>query len=277
MRFANGWPGAPSDDISVRRWRTLFLSDLHLGSRACQSAAIAAFLRRNDAETIYLVGDIVDGWRLKADWYWPPQHNEVFLTFADAARRGVRVIYVPGNHDDFLRDLYGSHFAGIEVRDTDIHEAADGKRYFVVHGDVCDPIVKRTRRLHVVGYRANRTITVLDNGINHVRRRFGLPYRSMSQWAKLRVKTSLGYLSDFEQAVTRLARELEQDVDGVICGHVHHAAISDTHGIRYVNCGDWVESCTAIAERSDGRMEILQWRADASVARSAPLTRAQAA
>ena len=277
MRFADSageeTPGRPAP--TGRRWRALFLSDLHLGSRACQSGALKDFLRHHDADTIYLVGDIVDGWRLKAGWYWPPAHNDIFLTLTGAAKNGRRVVYVPGNHDDFLRGYQGTHFAGVEVCDQTIHRAADGRRYLILHGDVCDPLVQRVRRLHVVGYRADRTISALDSGINHVRRRLGLSHRSVSQWAKFKVKTTLRYLSDFERALAALARE--QGADGVICGHVHHPAISERFGIRYVNCGDWVASCTAVAEGDDGRFEIIRWRSDAGPLGAAAPTQARAA
>lgn len=251
----------------------MFLSDLHLGSRGCRSGDLIDFLSHNDADTIYLVGDVLDAWRLSSQWYWPPAHDRVLRALTGAARAGRRVVYLPGNHDDFLRGYGGAHFAGVEVLDRTIHVAADGRRYLVIHGDVCDPLVASTRRIHRVGYRAERTVLALDSGFNLLRRRLGLPRRSMTQWAKHKLKTSLRYISEYERAIADLARS--HAVDGVICGHVHHAAMHGELGVAYLNCGDWVESCTAIVE-DDGRFEIIRWRA-AHEARAVAPAQARAA
>ena len=200
--------------------------------------------------------------------------RRVLQELLQAARRGVRVVYTPGNHDEFLRDYLGTHFAGIEVVDSIIYTAADGRRYVVTHGDRFDRLVERTRRLAPIGYRADRTASAVNSGVNRLRRLFGLSALSLSQLVKHRVKTASSYLADFERSLADLAQQ--QAADGVICGHVHHAAIHDRFGVRYINCGDWVESCTAIAETHDGRFEILHWPGEA--ARSATASReAQAA
>ncbi len=240
-----------------RKVRTMFVSDLHLGTKGCQADLFLDFLRVHDAETIYLVGDIVDGWRLKQSWYWPQKHNDVVQKLLRQARAGVRIVYVPGNHDEFLRDYYGSHFGGIEVVEQAIHEAADGRRYLVIHGDLFDLVVRHARWLALLGDWAYMTALGISTYINIARRKLGLTYWSLSAWAKLRVKNAVNYISEFETALTGEAQRL--GVHGVICGHIHHAAIRDMGEVRYVNTGDWVESCTAVVENFDGSFEIVRW------------------
>jgi len=246
---------------SGRRFRALFISDVHLGSRGCQADQLLDFLRFHDANTIYLVGDIVDGWQLRTAWYWPQAHNDVVQKLLRKARKGTRVIYVPGNHDEFLRgDYYGTHFGGIEVTETVVHEGADGKRYLVIHGDHFDLVVTQARWLALIGGKAYDWAIGANRLFNAVRRRLGFPYWSLSQWLKLKVKNAVNFISEFEKTLVAEARRRE--VDGVICGHIHHAAIREDIGARYINCGDWVESCTAIAEHADGRFEIITWTTD---------------
>ena len=240
-----------------RRYRALFLSDVHLGAKGCQAEALLEFLRHHDADTIYLVGDIVDGWRLRTGWYWPQTHNDVVQKLLRKARKGMRIIYVPGKHDEFLREFYGTHFGGIEVCETALHVAADGKRYLVIHGDVFDVVVRHARWLAYFGNWAYVTALALSTRINVVRRFFGLTYWSLSAWAKLKVKNAVNFIGAFEKALSTEAKR--HDADGVICGHIHTPAIHDEFGIRYVNCGDWVESCTAVGETHDGRFEIITW------------------
>ncbi|WP_238122936.1 MULTISPECIES: UDP-2,3-diacylglucosamine diphosphatase [unclassified Xanthobacter] len=246
-----------SDTADARRYRALFLSDVHLGTKGCQAELLLDFLKYHDADVIYLVGDIVDGWRLRSSWYWPQKHNDVVQKLLRKGRKGTRIVYLPGNHDEFLRDYYGTHFGGIEVVETAIHEAADGKRYLVIHGDVFDVVVRHARWLAFLGDWAYSAALTTNTYVNRVRRKLGLTYWSLSQWAKLKVKNAVNYIGKFEEAVADEAKRNE--VDGVICGHIHHAVIHDQFGVRYVNCGDWVESCTAIAEHDDGRMEIICW------------------
>ena len=238
-------------------YRTLFISDVHLGARGCQADRLLDFLRYHDAETIYLVGDIVDGWQLKSGWYWPQPHNDVVQKLLRKARKGARVFYVPGNHDEFLRDYYGTHVGGIEVVETIIHEAADGRRYLVVHGDVFDMVVKHAKWLALLGDTAYDLAILINRYFNAIRRRLGFRYWSLSQWAKHKVKNAVNYIGAFEH--TLAAEAQRHNVDGVICGHIHHAVIHNDYGIRYMNCGDWVESCTALVEHEDGRFEIINW------------------
>jgi UDP-2,3-diacylglucosamine pyrophosphatase LpxH len=261
-----------SAQASNRRFRALFISDVHLGSRGSQAEALLDFLRHYEADLIYLVGDIVDGWQLKSTWYWPQAHNDVVQKFLRQARKGVRIIYVPGNHDEFLRDYYGTHFGGIEVAETVMHEGADGRRYLVIHGDHFDLVVTQARWLALLGSKAYDLAIVVNRVFNAVRRRLGFGYWSLSQWAKLKVKNAVNYIGEFEK--TLVAEAHRRDAHGVICGHIHHAAIREQDGVRYINCGDWVESCTAIVEHFDGRFEIVTWNEEArqQLLRDAPAT-----
>src|SRR5262249_24852709 len=240
-----------------RRFRALFLSDIHLGTRGCQAERLLDFLRYHDAETIYLVGDVVDGWQLRGSWYWPQSHNDVVQKLLRKSRKGARLVYIPGNHDEVLRDYYGTHFGGIEVVETAIHSAADGRRYLVIHGDHFDLIVRHARWLALLGDHAYALALAANTIFNGVRRRLGLSYWSLSKWAKLKVKNAVSYIGEFEKTLAGEAQR--RGVDGVICGHIHHANMHERLAVRYVNCGDWVESCTAVAEHADGTLEILTW------------------
>ena len=244
-------------DDGVRHFRALFISDVHLGTRGCKADLLLDFLRYHDADTIYLVGDIVNGWRLRATWYWPQAHNDVVQKLLRKARKGSRMIYVPGNHDEFLRQYYGTHFGGIEVAEQHIHEAADGRRYLVIHGDHFDLVVTQARWLAYLGDHAYTVALVINSVFNNVRRRLGFGYWSLSQWAKQKVKNAVNYIGEFEKTLVLEAKR--STTDGVICGHIHHAAIHNDFGVTYINCGDWVESCTAVAENLDGQFEIITW------------------
>ena len=245
------------DGEGARHLRTLFISDVHLGSRAAQAALLIDFLRRHDAETIYLVGDIVDGWRLRRAWHWPQAHNDVVQKLLRKARKGARIIYVPGNHDEFLRDFPGQHFGGIEVRPDDIHETADGTRFLVTHGDAFDVVVRNARLIAWLDDWAYDAAIAVNGVFNAVRRKLGFPYWSFSSWAKLKVKNAVAFIGAFEAALA--AEAARKGCGGVICGHIHHAEIARRSGILYVNTGDWVESCTAIAENHDGSLELIRW------------------
>jgi UDP-2,3-diacylglucosamine pyrophosphatase LpxH len=247
-------------DGASRQFRTLFVSDVHLGTRGCQAERLLDFLRYHDADTLYLVGDIVDFWALKSSWYWPQSHNDVVQKLLRKGRKGARILYVPGNHDEFFRDYYGTHFGGIELVETAIHIGADGNRYLVIHGDRFDVVIQHAKWLALLGERAYNAAILVNTVFNKVRRQFGFTYWSLSQWAKLKVKNAVSLIGEFEQALA--AEACRTGVDGVICGHIHHATIHDRFGIRYVNCGDWVESCTAVAEHFDGKFEIIIWTRD---------------
>ncbi|MDF2619408.1 MAG: metallophosphoesterase [Xanthobacteraceae bacterium] len=258
-----------SDAPEGHRYRSLFLSDVHLGTKGCQADLLLDFLRYHEADTIYLVGDIVDGWRLRAGWYWPQTHNDVVQKLLRKGRKGARIVYLPGNHDEFLRDYYGNHFGGIEVMETAIHEAADGRRYLVIHGDVFDVVVRHAKWLAFLGDGAYTSALGINTYLNWVRRKLGFPYWSLSQWAKLKVKNAVNFIGRFEEAVATEARR--HKVDGVICGHIHHATMHGNFGVDYINCGDWVESCTAIVEHEDGRFELIDWARTTRARVNAPL------
>ncbi len=257
--MTTGQTSDSSEPAGTRRYRSLFISDLHLGTRGAQADALLEFLRECEAQTIYLVGDIVDGWRLRSAWYWPQSHNDVVQKLLRKARKGTRVVYVPGNHDEFLRGFYGTHFGGIEVCETAVHEAADGRRYLVIHGDVFDMVVRHAKWLAYLGDWAYEIALALSIRINWVRRRLGFTYWSLSAWAKLKVKNAVSYIGRYEEVLA--AEAARHAVDGVICGHIHCAAMRDFDGFTYINTGDWVESCTAVVEHEDGRMEIIAWPA----------------
>lgn len=241
----------------LKHFRTLFISDIHLGSKGCQAELLLDFLRYHSAEKVYLVGDIVDGWRLKKNWYWPQTHNDVVQKLLRLARKGADVFYLPGNHDEFLRDYLDTNFGGVTVLDRIIHETADGRRLLVIHGDQFDIVVRHAKWLATLGDRAYVFAIKMNTHLNRIRRSLGLSYWSLSAWAKMKVKTAVNFVGEFEKA---LCLEAERsDVDGVVCGHIHHAIMHNDYGIEYINTGDWVESCSLVAEHHDGTMEIIRW------------------
>ena len=250
------------DAHHVEQYQTIFLSDLHLGSKSAQAELLLDFLKHNHAQKIYLVGDIVDGWQLKKGWYWPQAHNDVVQKILRAARKGSRVIYVPGNHDEFARDYTGLTFGGIEVANEYIHETVNGRKYLIMHGDQFDIVVCNARWLALLGDWAYQLAIVANTWFNKIRKIYGVGYWSLSAWAKMKVKNAVNFIGDFEKTLAAEARR--RGFDGVICGHIHHAIIRKIDGIDYVNTGDFVESCTAIVEHEDGRLEILYWRTTAA-------------
>lgn len=253
-------------DEDTRRYRAIWLSDIHLGTRGCQADMLLDFLKHTESDVLYLVGDIVDGWRLKKSWYWPQSHNDVVQKILRRARKGAQVFLIPGNHDEAFRDYIGLQFGGVTILEDTIHTAADGKRYLVIHGDQFDAVVRYARWLAFVGDTAYTFLLWLNTALNKVRRRLGFSYWSLSAYLKHKTKKAVEFIGDYETALTDEARR--RQVDGVICGHIHHAEIRDMDGVLYVNDGDWVESCTALVEHPDGRLEILRW-ADIVAARQA--------
>jgi UDP-2,3-diacylglucosamine pyrophosphatase LpxH len=239
------------------RCRAAFISDVHLGTRGCQAELLLEFIRELDCETLYLVGDIVDGWKMKSGWFWPQAHNDVVQKILRLARKGVRVVYIPGNHDDRIRDFCGIHFGGVVVARDAIHEAADGKRYLVTHGDEFDGVVQHAKWLAFLGDWGYRALLSANTWFNRARRLMGMGYWSLSAYLKHRVKNAVAFIDNFEAAMAEEARR--RGVQGVICGHIHHAEIRQIDGVTYINDGDWVESCTAVVERHDGTFEIVRW------------------
>lgn len=236
--------------------RTVWISDLHLGTPGCQAQALLEFLRQVECETLYLVGDIIDGWQLKRSWFWPQAHNDVVQKILRKARKGTRVVFVPGNHDEFARRYVSHNFGGVDVVEDCVHVLADGRRLWITHGDLFDGVIQCARWLAYVGDVAYEFTLKVNRGFNSLRARLGLPYWSLSRYLKLKVKRAVSYVSDFESAVAREARK--RGVHGVVCGHIHHAEIREIDGVLYCNDGDWVESLTALLEHPDGRLEIFE-------------------
>ncbi len=241
----------------VRQVRALFISDVHLGMKTIRVRELIDFLRCHDAETIYLVGDILDGWRLQKTWRWPPEYNIVAELILSKAAAGARVVYLPGNHDELVREYLGTYFGTIELVDRTIHTTATGKTYLVIHGDQFDVVVKNAKWLAHIGDWAYNFALKTNGTINWFRRRMGRGYWSLSAWAKQKVKGAVSVIGRFEEALALEAKEI--GVDGVVCGHIHLADMHDRLGIHYINTGDWVESCTAVVEDFEGNFELIRW------------------
>lgn len=237
--------------------RTAWISDTHLGTAGCNAEMLLDFLKSVDCETLYLVGDIVDGWQLRKGWYWPPRQNDIVRCVLKKAKHGTRVVYVPGNHDEIFRDYCGLNLGGIELAHEAIHETADGRRLLIVHGDEFDGVVLYAKWLAFLGDSAYTLLLKLNRVLNWVRRKRGLPYWSLSSHIKKKVKNAVQFISSFEEVVARAAEE--RGANGVVCGHIHTAEIRQISAVTYYNDGDWVESCTALVEHGDGRMEIIDW------------------
>jgi UDP-2,3-diacylglucosamine pyrophosphatase LpxH len=252
---------SPADGIAPkRRYRTVFLSDTHLGTRGSRAESLAAFLCGIECEQLYLVGDIVDGWRLRKSWYWDRHHDEVLRLILRHARDGTAVTYIPGNHDELFRGWLGLEVAGVKLVRNAVHRSADGRSFLVIHGDEFDSVVRYYRFLALLGDSAYTMALALNRYFNIARRKLGYPYWSLSQWLKRQVKGAVMAIDRFETALAAEARR--HGHHGVICGHIHHAEMRDIGGVLYMNNGDWVESCTALAEHADGRFELLDWAAE---------------
>lgn len=250
-------------------YRTIWVSDIHLGSQACKANEIARFLKNNTAENLYLVGDIIDGWQLKRNFYWPQEHSNVLRRILTAAKRGTNVIYVAGNHDEFLRRFleFNLELGNIKIVNEIVHETADKRKLLVVHGDMFDVVTRYHHWIAFAGDQAYNLLIKANTGFNKVRKRFGMGYYSLADAAKTTVKSALNFINSFEESVAYECRH--RQLDGVLCGHIHHATIRDIDGVQYYNCGDWVDSCTAIVEHFDGSMEIIDWREEADIKEAA--------
>lgn len=236
-------------------YRAVFISDLHLGSSACRAADIAAFLKHVECRTLYLVGDVIDMWRLRSRWYWPEEHNRVVHRILKIAKRGTRVVLIPGNHDEHARQYAGLNFGGVELVRDAVHVTADGRRLLVTHGDEVDVVIRHARLLSVLGGVAYERLVMVSRWHNRVQRLLGRPEWSLSQYVKLRVKSACKHIARFEEALEGEARR--RGLNGVVCGHIHKAEIRRGDAVDYFNCGDWVESCTALVEHDDGAMRIV--------------------
>jgi UDP-2,3-diacylglucosamine pyrophosphatase LpxH len=240
-----------------RRYRSVFISDVHLGTRGCKADCLLDFLRHVECDHLFLVGDIIDGWRLRKRWFWPDKHAEVLDRLFARARDGTEVVYLPGNHDEPLRELIGSSVDGVKIRHDTIHHAADGRRLLVVHGDTFDGVVTDMRWLALVGSVAYDLALVVNTWLNIARRWLGLGYWPLSAFLKEQVKAAVKFIDRYEHSLVHEARR--RRVSGVICGHVHKPEMRTIDGLLYCNDGDWVESCSALVEHADGRFELLEW------------------
>lgn len=250
---------------SPRHVRTAWVSDLHLGTRTTNAAAFLDFLRDHEIDTLYIVGDLIDVWQLRRGVYWPQQHNDVIQKILRKARKGTRIIYIPGNHDEFVSGFYGE-YGNITIQKQAIHTTADGRRLLIIHGHELDTVVQNVRWLAFAGDVGYQFLLSLNPAINFVRQRFGFGYWSLSAYAKKRVKDAVSFIGEFEKAIVRYAEKYS--VDGVLCGHIHSAAIHQIGGVTYYNCGDWVETCSALVEREDGAIELVNCHPSSAALRS---------
>lgn len=241
-----------------KHYRALFISDVHLGSKGCQADALCEFLDKHTADTLYLVGDIIDGWRLKKKWFWPQSHTNVIEEILSMAKKGTDVYYIAGNHDEFLRGFlrFKMNFGEVKLSNRETHIGVDGRHYLVVHGDMFDGLMRADRKwiMHL-GDNAYNLLLWINTKLNSVRRKLGLEYWSLSKSLKTRTKRAMNFIHSFEEQVADYCRR--KGFDGAICGHIHVAEMREIDGIVYMNDGDWVESCTALAEHHDGRWELL--------------------
>ena len=239
------------------RYRSVWLSDIHLGYKGCKAEFLLDFLKSIECERLYLVGDIVDVWSMKKSVYWPQKHSDVIRTIHGMARAGVEVIYIPGNHDEIIRDYDGMCFGNVKVRKHYLHSTADGRRILIMHGDEFDSVIKCSRLVSLIGTISYDMLLYSNRILNHLRRKLGFPYWSLATFLKSRVRNAMQHVHNFEQAAIHEARR--HDAHGVICGHIHHAEAKEIDGILYCNTGDWVENCTALVENDAGNIELLHW------------------
>jgi UDP-2,3-diacylglucosamine pyrophosphatase LpxH len=241
----------------ARHYRTIWLSDIHLASRGCKAEFLLDFLKYHDCDLLYLVGDIIDGWRIRKGPFWVQSHNDVVQKLLRKARKGTQIFYLPGNHDEALRQFREMQFGGITFADEMVHRTADGKHYLVLHGDKFDAVVLNARWLALLGESTYDFALWLNTWFNFFRRKLGFSYWSLSGFLKQRTKQALQFITNFK--LTLAAEAHRRGLDGVICGHLHHAELHNIDGVQYCNTGDWVENCTALVEHADGRLEIIEW------------------
>lgn len=248
---------AMQPEQATLRYRAIWVSDIHLGTRGCKATALLDFLQHTTSEYLYLVGDVVDGWQLRKRWYWPHAHNDVVQKILRIARNGTKVFYIPGNHDEAVRDFCELNFGGVLVTNSIIHTTADGKRLLTLHGDQFDAVMGYAKWLAKLGDTAYSLALIINTAFNYVRRKMGFPYWSLSAYLKQKVKNAVSQMSDFEEFIAEEGRRA--NADGVICGHIHHAEMRQIGDILYINDGDWVESCTALVEDFSGELRLIQW------------------
>jgi UDP-2,3-diacylglucosamine pyrophosphatase LpxH len=246
-----------NEDEPQFRYRSVFISDVHLGTRGCQAELLLDFIRHLSCDRLYLVGDILDGWKLKGGWWWPQAHNDVVQKILRKARKGTQVVYIPGNHDEGARQFCDLAFGDIHVRGEAFHTTLAGKRLWIVHGDLFDGVIQHAKWLAYLGDSLYTLILVLNRWFNRIRSRLGFQYWSLSQYLKHQVKNAVNFISSFERVMTDEARR--RGCDGVVCGHIHKAEIRDIDGVLYCNDGDWVESLSALVETFEGELKVIYW------------------
>lgn len=243
--------------LQPKRFRAIWISDVHLGFKGCRAEYLLDFLKSTESEYLYLVGDIVDLWNMRRGIYWPQSHNNVIRTVLGKAKRGTQVIYIPGNHDDLLRDYNGMSFGNVLILNEAVHITEDGRRLLVLHGDAFDGVIKCGKLLEMIGALSYDWLLEVSRLVNWMRRKLGFPYWSLAAFLKHKVKNAVSYIKNFERAMSHEARR--KKVDGVVCGHIHRAEMTTIDGVLYCNDGDWVESCTALVEHFDGALQLLRW------------------
>ena len=241
----------------LKYYKSVFISDIHLGARMSQAESLLEFLKTFECENLFLVGDIIDGWALSKNFYWPQQHNDVIQKLLRRSRKGENIIYLPGNHDEFLRSFGEHDFGNIKLVDHFVYTGLNDKKYLIIHGDQFDAVIKKMKWLAHLGTWAYDAMIRINVMVSYIRKFLNLPYWSLSAWAKYKVKKAVNFIGDFETNLTDYAKS--KDADGIICGHIHHANMRDINGMHYINCGDWVESLTAIVEHTDGTWELIKW------------------
>lgn len=254
------------DDSSIApntHYPAIFLSDIHLGTKGCQADRLIDFLTKHSCDKLYLVGDVVDGWQLKSNFHWPEEHGDVLRHFLAMTARRTRIYYIVGNHDEMLRRFTGLELGNVSLLEEVEHRCHNGERLLVIHGDQFDQVTSNHRTLAVLGAVGYNILQRTNGIVNFARGLFGYPPWSLSAWAKSRVKQAVGARGNYEQRVSEYCRA--KGYDGIVCGHIHRADISEMGGVRYMNCGDWVESCTALVEDSRGEFRILNWSRPAVV------------
>ncbi|MCA8938801.1 MAG: UDP-2,3-diacylglucosamine diphosphatase [Planctomycetes bacterium] len=240
-----------------RQYRAVFISDVHLGTKDCQAKKLLKVLREIECETIYLVGDILDIWSLRRKWYWPKTHNEIVRRLVKDDENLPNVIFVPGNHDELFRDYDGYEFGKVTIRNEVVHTTLEGRKILVVHGDEFDAVVTNAKLITKVGDWLYYLLLYINRKFNRLRRAMRMPYWSLSAFVKKHVKSVISFVANFEKFLVKDARK--RGVDGVICGHIHYPQIRNIDGIVYLNCGDWVENCTAIVETLEGKLELVDF------------------
>lgn len=239
------------------RYRSIWISDVHLGTRGSKADLLCEFLKYNTADNLYLVGDIIDGWQMKKRAYFPQAHINVIRRVLTRSKRGTNVVYVTGNHDEFLRRYSGMSFGNIHLVDEYVHETPAGKKLWVIHGDAFDGVVCNQKWLAIVGDWAYENLLRLNIVLNHIRRMLGKDYWSLSAYLKYKVKKAVAFIDDFENTLAKECKK--RGYQGIVCGHIHHPDIYEVDGVTYGNSGDWVESCSALVEHYDGRLEVIRW------------------